>query len=108
MAAMVRHDQQAITGVVPSQQGEALIREVWATIAANAPAMTLARKLIKTIVLAPIGWLLIAPLFALRLLGFLPGLSFLTVKYTVTNRRVMVRKGVKPHPVHEIALDQIA
>ena len=108
MGAMGRLDQQVITGVVGPQQGEALIREVWATTAANAPAMTLARKLISTVVLAPIGWLLIAPLFGMRLLGFLPGLSFLTVKYAVTNRRLMVRKGMKPLPVHQIPLDQIA
>jgi hypothetical protein len=102
-----RLDQQAITGVVGPKQGEALIREVWATIAANAPATTLARKLIKTVVLAPIGWLLIAPVFGMRFLGFLPGLSFLTVKYTLTNRRLMVRKGMKPKPVKEIPLNEI-
>src|SRR5947209_159835 len=107
MGSLAKLDQQAITGVVGPQQGEALIREVWATIAANVPAMTLAHRLIKTVVLAPVGWLLIAPLFGLRLLGFLPGLSFLTHKYTITNRRVMVRHGLKPKPVKEIPLNEI-
>ena len=58
-----------IIEVTGPQQGEALIREVWATIAANTAATTFARKLIKTVVLAPIAWLLIAPLFGLRLPG---------------------------------------
>jgi hypothetical protein len=107
MSAMGRLDQQAITGVESPRHGEALIREVWATIATNVPATTLARKLISTVILAPIGWLLIAPVFAMRFLGFLPGLSFLTVKYTLTNRRLMVRKGMKPKPVKEIPLNEI-
>ena len=65
------------------------------------------RKLIGTIFLAPLGWLLIAPFWAKRFLGFLPGLSFLTVKYTITNRRLMIRKGMKAVATTEIPLDQI-
>jgi hypothetical protein len=105
--SLARIDSHAVTGVVPPQQQEAMIREVWETIAAKAAPMTLARKLIGTIVLAPIGWFVLAPLWGMRLLGFLPGLSFLTVKYTLTNRRLMIRKGVKAHPTTEIPLDQI-
>lgn len=107
MPSLARLDDYVVTGVVAPQIREAMIREVWATVAAHPAAATAARKLIKTIVLAPIGWLLIAPLFGMRLLGFLPGLSFLTVKYTLTNRRVMIRRGMKPKPTHEIPLDQI-
>jgi hypothetical protein len=107
MPSLARLDQQIISGVASPQQ-EAMIREVWATIAANAAAATAARKLIRSVVFAPIGWLLIAPLFGMRLLGFLPGLSFLTVKYTLTNRRLMIRRGMKPKPANEIPLDQIA
>ena len=106
MPTLARLDQEIISGVVPPQQ-EAMIREVWATITANQAAATTARKLIQTVFLAPIGWLLIAPLWGLRLLGFLPGLSFLTVKYTLTNRRLMIRHGMKPKPANEIPLDQI-
>jgi hypothetical protein len=107
MSSLARIDSHAITGVVAPKVQEAMIREVWATMTANGPAATLARKLIGTIVLAPVAWLLIAPLFAKRLLGFLPGLSGLTVKYTLTNRRLMIRKGMKAHATAEIALDQI-
>jgi len=106
MPSLARLDQEIIAGVVPPQQ-EAMIREVWATAAAYPAAATAARKMISSIVLAPLGWLALAPLFAMRLLGFLPGLSFLTVRYTLTNRRLMVRRGMKPKPEQEIPLDQI-
>src|SRR5262245_47865782 len=104
---LARANEQIVTGVVPPQLQEAMIREVWATVAANGPVMTMARKLITSIFLAPLGWLLIAPFWAKRFLGFLPGLSFLTVKYTVTNRRLMIRAGMKPQATKEIPLDQI-
>ena len=107
MSSLSRIDSQVVTGVVAPQVQEAMIREVWATVTANHAASTLARKLISSIVLAPIGWLLIAPVWAIRFLGFLPGLSFLTVKYTLTNRRLMIRKGMKAQPAQEIPLDQI-
>jgi|HubBroStandDraft_4_1064222.scaffolds.fasta_scaffold169486_2 PH (Pleckstrin Homology) domain-containing protein len=102
-----RIDSQAVTGVTPPQQQEAMIREVWETTAANGPAMTMARKMIRSVILAPIGWLLLAPIWGKRFLGFLPGMSFLTVKFTLTNRRLMIRKGMKAHETSEIPLNQI-
>lgn len=107
MSSLARIDSHAITGVVAPQQAEAMIREVWTTIAANPGVATLARKLIQSVFLAPLGWLVITPFFAKRLLGFLPGLHALTVRYTLTNRRLMVRRGMKPVPAQEIALNQI-
>jgi hypothetical protein len=107
MSSLARLDSHAVTGVVPPQLQEAMIREVWATAMANTAAATLARKLIRSIVLAPVGWLLLAPLWGKRLLGFLPGLSGLTTKYTLTNRRLMIRKGLKPRPVAELPLHEI-
>lgn len=107
MATLARLDTQAIAGVVAPQTQEAMIREVWETVTANVAAASLVRKLISSVFLAPLGWLLIAPIFAKRLLGFLPGLAFLTVKFTLTNRRLMIRKGMKPVAGHEIPLNQI-
>src|SRR5260370_15761994 len=107
MALLARLDSQAIAGVAAPQVQEAMIREVWATIAAHVPAATAARKMMQTIFLAPVGWLMIAPLFGARLLGFLPGLHFLTVKYTLTNKRVMIRRGMKPVPQQELPLNEI-
>jgi hypothetical protein len=94
--------RQAVTGVMPPQLGEALIREAWPTVLeASAGASRLAEKLIKTVVLAPLGWLLLLPLFGKRLL---PGLS---KRYTLTNRRLMVQRGLRPKPAQEIALSDI-
>lgn len=105
--SLARIDSHAVTGVVAPQQQEAMIREVWATAATSGGATAMARKLIGTIVLAPLGWLVMAPFWAMRFLGFLPGLSFLTTKYTLTNRRLMIRKGMKARPAQELPLDQI-
>lgn len=104
---LARLDSLPVSGVVPPQLQEALIREVWATVAANKTVMSLARRLIRSVILAPLGWLILAPFWAKRLLGFLPGLSFLTVRYTLTNRRLMIQVGMKPKPRAEISLDQI-
>ena len=102
---LARIDSHAVTGVVSPQTQEAMIREVWATVSGG--VVSTARKLIGTIVLAPLGWMVLAPFWAMRFLGFMPGLSFLTTKYTLTNRRLMIRKGMKARPVQEIPLDRI-
>jgi hypothetical protein len=94
--------RQAVTGVVPPEVGEAMIREVWPTLSAGGMAIpTLARKLMSTIVLAPLGWLLLAPLFAKRLT---PGICR---RYTLTNRRLMIQRGLKPSPVQTVDLREI-
>jgi hypothetical protein len=94
--------RQAVTGVVPPEVGEAIIREVWPTLAAVSPGITtLAHKLMSTIVLAPVGWLLLAPLFLLRLA---PGICR---RYTLTNRRLMIQRGLKPSPVQTLDLREI-
>jgi hypothetical protein len=94
--------RQAVAGLMPPQLGEALIREAWPTVLeASAGAAHLAEKLIKTVVLAPLGWLLLLPLFGKRLL---PGLS---KRYTLTNRRLMIQRGLRPSPSQEVALADI-
>jgi hypothetical protein len=94
--------RQAVTGVMPPQLGEAMIREAWPTVLeAQSGLAQLAQKLIKTIFLAPLGWLLLLPLFGKRLL------PFLSKRYTLTNRRLMVQRGLRPSPAQEIALSDI-
>jgi hypothetical protein len=94
--------RQAVTGVMPPQLGEALIREAWPTVLeASGGVARLAHTLLKTVVLAPLGWLLLLPLFGKRLL---PGLS---KRYTLTNRRLMVQRGLRPTPAQEVALADI-
>jgi hypothetical protein len=34
-------------------------------------------------------------------------MPFLSTRYTLTNRRLMIQRGLKPRPVHEVALSDI-
>jgi hypothetical protein len=79
-----------------------MVREVWPTVVGvNPAAAQLAKKLVGSVVLLPAGVALLAPLFALK---FAP---FLCKRYTLTNRRLMIRRGLRPSPVQEVALADI-
>jgi hypothetical protein len=92
----------AVTGVIPPLVREGLIREAFPTVVGiNAGAALLAKKLMRTLVLAPLGFLVLGPLFALK---FGP---FVCKRYTLTNRRLMIQHGLKPSPAQEIALADI-
>jgi hypothetical protein len=94
--------RQAVTGLTPPQQREAIIREIRPAASAHPALSGLAQVLTGTIILAPLAWLLLAPLFLMK---FLP---FVCIRYTLTNRRLMIRRGLaKPHPIHEVALADI-
>ena len=94
--------RQAVAGLTPPQTGEAVIREAWPTVLDASPAAAgLGKKLIRSVFLAPLGWLLLAPLYFKKIL------PFLARRYTITNRRVMIRRGLKPAPTHEVALADI-
>jgi hypothetical protein len=93
--------RQAVAGLMPPQLAEALIREAWPSVFTQPGLAGLAQKLMKTIVLAPLGWLLLAPLFGKRLM------PFRATRYTLTNRRLMIQHGLKPRPAQEVALADI-
>ncbi len=92
---------QVVTGIVPPQLGEALIRESFPSVAAFVPVATAGRILICSIIGAPLGWFLMLPVYFLKIL------PFFARRYTVTNRRVMIRRGLKPLPSAEVSLAQI-
>jgi hypothetical protein len=94
--------RQAITGLMPPSLGEARIRVAFAALpgVAAAPA-GLAKMLTRTYVLAPLAWLIQAPLFGLK---FAP---FVCKRYTLTNRRLMIQRGWKPEAVQEVPLTEI-
>jgi hypothetical protein len=94
--------RQAVAGLTPPELAEALIREAWPSAVTHAGLAVLAQKLIRSIFLAPLGWLLLAPSFLKLLLPFAP-----KRRYTLTNRRLMIQDGFKPRPVHEVALADI-
>jgi len=93
---------QAVAGVIPPQVAEGRIREVFPTVLGVMPAAaTLAKRLMRSGILLPVGWLILAPVFALK---FAP---FVSKRYTLTNRRLAIRKGWKRTVVQEVALADI-
>jgi hypothetical protein len=101
MLSMTDVRRQAVTGLVPPQQSEAVIREVWPSVAAVPPAAGLGRILMTSRIGAPVGWLLLAPLYFKKIL------PFLATRYWLTNRRVAVMRGLKPKAAAEAALADI-
>ena len=92
---------QAVTGLVPPQVAEAMIREVFPSVAASPAIAGLGRALMKSMILAPLAWPLLALLYFKKIL------PFLAIRYTLTNRRLMIRRGLQARPSHEVALSEI-
>jgi hypothetical protein len=93
--------KQPVTGLLPPERGEAMIRETWPGVN-DVPAVAgLAHTLMRTIILAPLAWLLLAPCYFKKIM------PFIAKRYTLTNRRVMIRRGLKPKPTREVALADI-
>jgi hypothetical protein len=111
MPALADQRDQAVTGMTPPQLREAIIRDVWPSVAAHPGPAGLARACYRSIVLAPIGWLVLAPLYFQKLLAamswLVPPLSGLATRYRLTNRRLMICKGMKPVPDKEVPLERI-
>jgi hypothetical protein len=98
---MTDRRKQAITGLVPPQLDEAVIRVVWPSVSAFPGAASLGRMLMRSVVLAPLGWLLLAPLYFLKVV---PGFAR---RFVLTNRRLMFQKGLHLQPVAAIDLGEI-
>lgn len=98
---MVEIGQQAVTGVVPPQQGEAIIRVAWPSVTAYPPVAGLGRLLICSYVAAPLGWFLMLPFYFKKIL------PFMATRYALTNRRLMIQRGLKPVAVKEVPLAEI-
>jgi hypothetical protein len=92
---------QAVTGLVPPQLSETTIRVVWPSVATSPRVAGLGRSMMRTIILAPLAWLMLAPFYFKKIL---PGLAR---RYTLTNRRLMIQKGWKRKPIQQIALADI-
>lgn len=108
MPVMAELQTQAITGVTSPQTGESLIREAWPTVASVYPAAALARRCYQTMILAPVGWIVLAPFLLNRLAGMVvPGLGGFAKRYRLTNRRLCVCKGAKATVTEYVPLDDI-
>jgi hypothetical protein len=84
----------------PAPVGERAIREVWPSVTAVPAAAALGKTLIRSIVLAPLGWVLLLPIYFMKIL------PFVAKRYTLTNRRLMIRRGLKPKASAEVALSE--
>ncbi len=98
---MQKLSQQFVAGLVPPLSGEAIIRDRWPSVAARPAVAGLGRVLTRTIILAPVAWLLMAPFFFLRVV------PFLARRYTLTNRRLMIRRWPRFSVVQEVPLAEI-
>jgi hypothetical protein len=86
---------------MPPELGETTIRVVWPSVATSPAVARLGRSLMRTIILAPLAWLILAPFYFKKIL---PGLA---CRYTLTNRRLMIQKGWARKASQEIALAEI-
>jgi uncharacterized membrane protein YdbT with pleckstrin-like domain len=94
--------KQPVTGVVPPQIAEAKIRGTWPAVTDASPALAnVGRALTRTVLLAPLAWLLLAPLY------FKKVLPFFAKRYTLTNRRLVVQRGLRAKPRQEVTLADI-
>lgn len=103
---MAGERMQAVTGLTPPLQAEAIIREVFPSVVASPlpgakAGARLGRILNRSIIGAPLAWALLIPPY------FAKVMPFLAKRYTLTNRRVMIRRGLLPKPTHEVALADI-
>ncbi len=90
-----------VTGLIPPQLAEARIRERWPSVARIPVVATLGRALTRTIVLAPLGWLIMSLVYFSKLL------PIFMRRYTITNQRVMIRSGWSGKPSAEVPLEKI-
>jgi hypothetical protein len=76
-----------VTGVVPPEAGEAIIRVTYPAITAYPAVASLGRSLILSYLGAPLGWAVMLPFY------FLKVLPVAGKRYALTNRRIMILKG---------------
>jgi hypothetical protein len=102
-AERIDQRKQVVTGLVPPQVGEALIREVWPSLLAVSPALARLAQALSgpPYVLRPLAWLLMGPLFLKKIT------PFLATRYQLTNRRLLVGRFGSRRPIQEIALAEI-
>jgi hypothetical protein len=101
MLAMTDKRTQAITGLVPPQLDEAVIRVIWPSVTAFPTVASLGSFLMQTRLLAPLGWLLLAPFYFIKVA---PGFAR---RYVLTNRRIMFQKGLRLQAVDSVDLADI-
>ena len=77
------------------------IREIWPSVARSPAIANLGKLLTNTIILAPLGWLLMAGVY------FGKVLPFLAVRYLLTDKGIMIVRGWKGRVSRQVALADI-
>jgi len=95
----IRH--QAVTGLVSPDVCEAKVREAWPSVARFPALAALGQTLTRTIILAPLAWLVMSLAYFGKLL------PFSAMRYRLTNRRLMIMRGWYLKPSDEILLANI-
>jgi PH (Pleckstrin Homology) domain-containing protein len=97
----VSESKQPFTGLTPPQTREAPIRVTWPALTQFPAVAALGKRLILSYVLAPLGWFLMLPFY------FMKVMPVVGIRYTLTNKRVMIQRGWKRTVSQEIALADI-
>jgi hypothetical protein len=77
------------------------IREIWPTVARVPAVASLGKLLNNTIILRPLGWLLMSGVYFGKIM------PFVAVRYRLTDKRLMILKGWKGAIKQQIALADI-
>ena len=80
---------------------ERRIRDKWPSLARVPAVAGIGKMLNNTIILAPLGWLLMAPFYFGKLL------PFIAVRYRLTNKKIAIVKGWKFSVSQAVALGDI-
>ena len=92
---------QGVGAAALAEVAEGRVREVWPSVASFPAIASLGQLLTRTIVLAPLAWLVMSTVYFGKLM------PFLMRRYTLTNRRVMIRKGWHGSVAQEVPLSAI-
>ncbi len=104
----IRQDSQPISGITPSLVAERLIMEVWPSISAYAAGRLVGQLFSIPGRIGPVRITLFIGLVIFWLplaVYFWPGR--LGTRYSLTNKRLMIRKGLMGRPSHEVPLEEI-
>ena len=101
MAESVPQVVGAVGAVALAEVAEGRVREVWPSVASFPAIASIGQMLTRTIILAPLGWLVMSTVYFGKLM------PFLMRRYTLTNRRLMIRKGWHGSVGQEVPLSAI-
>ena len=85
----------------PSDDRGIRVREIWPTVARSPVVANLGKFLTNTIILAPLGWLIMAGVY------FGKVLPIIGVRYRLTDKRIMILRGWKGSISQQVLLTEI-